>query len=632
MPLLKNRDMNSPADAAPASPSSAAENPANRQTVALEVPVTVNGARPLEGSEKREPFSESTKTVLVFSNGAVIRLASAVAAGQLLFLTNEKTKKEVVCQVVKSKTYSNVSGYVELQFSEPVAGFWGVRFPSERAASSEGSGLRANLVGATAKIAAEQFKTELKADDRSSNRAELLTAAEPSTEALKVEANRLQEQLSALMFEERPSASKSEKRPLVSSERVLSDTTAKLFEIAESKESEKAAPTLAATVKANLPAEEVKIPSWLEPLARNAATPAPPAETVHVAEATAPKETKKLQTPKSPAKATSGKAKAVAAAPVFGRTLLGPSGASSASHGGHKTLIFAIATGLAVAAAGATWYLWQPSSPWPGTGGAAAMNSGPAISPAASAPASTVVPASSTATAESSGSAAQTQPGNPGLRTGRQTPRATPASSIAPSASSSLGPAQVKAQPAVISERVPSAAASPLTASATADSGAEAVEPEAKRAGLGKVRLAKPKVNRTRQAGIAEPTLGETEGQAVPESGSLGGALVGENSPQPTAPAPETPIGGDVNPARLVSSVPPVYPALAKAQHVAGDVRIDALIDATGRVSSMKVVSGPTLLHTAAMEALRKWRYQPATLDGNAVSMHLTVTIQFRLH
>src|SRR5258706_1618561 len=102
------------------------------QPVALEVPVTVNGARAVEGSEKREPFSETTNTVLVLANGAVIRLSSSVAPGQLLFLKNEKTKKEVICQVVKSKNYRNVSGYVELEFTEPVLGFWRMRFPSDR--------------------------------------------------------------------------------------------------------------------------------------------------------------------------------------------------------------------------------------------------------------------------------------------------------------------------------------------------------------------------------------------------------------------------------------------------------------------------------------------------------------------
>jgi len=103
------------------------------------------------------------------------------------------------------------------------------------------------------------------------------------------------------------------------------------------------------------------------------------------------------------------------------------------------------------------------------------------------------------------------------------------------------------------------------------------------------------------------------------------------NSSQPAAPAPPLPVGGDVKSAKLISSVSPVYPALAKGQHVSGDVRIDALIDAAGHVTTMKVVSGPTLLHQAAMDALRQWKYQPASLDGKPVSMHLTVTIQFRL-
>src|SRR5271165_4501247 len=133
-PIVKDVE-NPAATTAPAAPATKPPQDASAtrpQPVALEIPVTVNGARTLEGSDKREPFSESTKTVLVFGHGAVIRLASLVAPGQLLFVTNEKTKKEVVCQVVKSKNYRTVTGYVELEFTEPAAGFWGMRFPSER--------------------------------------------------------------------------------------------------------------------------------------------------------------------------------------------------------------------------------------------------------------------------------------------------------------------------------------------------------------------------------------------------------------------------------------------------------------------------------------------------------------------
>src|ERR1700722_13311472 len=162
--IVKDSEANSSTlEAQSARPGAAAsEVVAKPQPVALEVSVTVNGARTVDGSDKREPFSESTKTVLVFGNGAVIRLQSSVAAGQLLFLTNEKTKKEVVCQVVKSKNYRSVSGYVELEFTESVVGFWGMRFPSDRiappAAPAAGSPAAPLAANPPATISASQNK------------------------------------------------------------------------------------------------------------------------------------------------------------------------------------------------------------------------------------------------------------------------------------------------------------------------------------------------------------------------------------------------------------------------------------------------------------------------------------------
>src|SRR5437870_5959336 len=144
-PTAKENDISATRPEGSRQPASTAVPPSDsaikQQPVALEVPVTVNGARALDGSDKREPFSESTKTVLIFGSGAVIRLASSVAPGQLLFLTNEKTKKEVVCQVVKSKNYRNISGYVELEFTESVVGFWGMRFPGDRIGAPSQSSL-----------------------------------------------------------------------------------------------------------------------------------------------------------------------------------------------------------------------------------------------------------------------------------------------------------------------------------------------------------------------------------------------------------------------------------------------------------------------------------------------------------
>jgi TonB family protein len=158
------------------------------------------------------------------------------------------------------------------------------------------------------------------------------------------------------------------------------------------------------------------------------------------------------------------------------------------------------------------------------------------------------------------------------------------------------------------------------------------VEPVQKKPGFGKVRLATPKVNRAtapQENGLPEPTLSVSD--AGVNADALGSGLAIANGRQPAAPESPLPVGGDVKPAKLTSSVSPIYPTLARSQHVSGDVKIDALIDANGRVTSMKVIAGPTLLHQSAMDALRQWKYQPATLDGRPVPMHLTVTLQFRL-
>ena len=183
---------------------------------------------------------------------------------------------------------------------------------------------------------------------------------------------------------------------------------------------------------------------------------------------------------------------------------------------------------------------------------------------------------------------------------------------------------------AAVTERIPKSNSSSANDAVSADvNSVEIVEPEARKS-LGKVRLAKPKVSHSVNSqtnGEMAPSL-DSGNEASSEDQNPLSANLANSSNQPAAPVA---VGGEVTPARMISSVPPVYPALAKTQHISGDVRVDALIDATGRVTTMKVISGPSLLHQAAMDALRQWKYQPASLDGKPASMHLTVTIQFRL-
>jgi TonB family protein len=58
-------------------------------------------------------------------------------------------------------------------------------------------------------------------------------------------------------------------------------------------------------------------------------------------------------------------------------------------------------------------------------------------------------------------------------------------------------------------------------------------------------------------------------------------------------------------------------------------VTLDAAVDSSGHVKSMKVLSGPASLRSAAMDALKQYRYEPAKLRGKPVAAHVTVKVEF---
>ncbi|MFZ3201449.1 MAG: energy transducer TonB [Candidatus Acidiferrales bacterium] len=70
---------------------------------------------------------------------------------------------------------------------------------------------------------------------------------------------------------------------------------------------------------------------------------------------------------------------------------------------------------------------------------------------------------------------------------------------------------------------------------------------------------------------------------------------------------------------KVRSKVTPDYPPLAKQMNITGHVKIEATIAADGHVVSTKVVGGSPLLVNAAMDALKKWRFESAPKDTDEV-------------
>jgi protein TonB len=82
---------------------------------------------------------------------------------------------------------------------------------------------------------------------------------------------------------------------------------------------------------------------------------------------------------------------------------------------------------------------------------------------------------------------------------------------------------------------------------------------------------------------------------------------------------------------RLIYNVRPVYPRLAIQAHIQGIVRLAALIDGTGTVERLKLISGHPFLVKAAFDAVKQWLYQPAMYNGVAVAVVTTIEVTFSM-
>jgi TonB family protein len=77
----------------------------------------------------------------------------------------------------------------------------------------------------------------------------------------------------------------------------------------------------------------------------------------------------------------------------------------------------------------------------------------------------------------------------------------------------------------------------------------------------------------------------------------------------------------------LIIFVQPDYPPLAKAASIAGKVRAEIIVDESGNVTSVKLLSGHPMFATSALAAIRKWKYRPFEVDGRPARVQTEVEV-----
>ncbi len=104
---------------------------------------------------------------------------------------------------------------------------------------------------------------------------------------------------------------------------------------------------------------------------------------------------------------------------------------------------------------------------------------------------------------------------------------------------------------------------------------------------------------------------------------------VSSQTDTPTTQGGPITLSGDS--VRVLHQVDPIYPALAMAAHLQGQVVVRMTIDEHGQPSDVEAISGPQAFQGPALKAARQWRFEPARQDGQPVAATFLLTLNFVL-
>jgi TonB family protein len=492
--------------------------------VAHEVRMKATGAHPDKSAGERQLFTEETSSVLVFENGGVIQLSAAVAPGQLLFLTNEESKREVVAQVKRKRRYKPASCFVELEFAEPAPRFWGMEFSAASALLPKDA--------KDAETAALVISAEATADELGE------PPPAPTVEevqALKRKVEALREQLKSM---EMPAAS--QQAPVATA---LPDASPPLAtgDVPSTEANPNSGADEAAGVAfagKSLPIEHDPVPTHLT-AAQQVQLPKPSLDFT-------------LSLPK-------------AKRPLRARGNFTPG-----FRGGVLRLAL-LTTALMVTAAGAAWYKhwipWKSAEKKPTVSvPTIAVNAGTSLSPESREAAKEHSEFSNTKVASD---APVTSPGMPPQR--------------------AVVPDTLAPEPADAAE---------FPAQHLASSGS---------LGQSAVKRPSPSTTLAGKSALVRPMAKATSDPIV--SSAVESVMV---------------------PPKLIKSVRAVASLDALRDFETGNVVIDAVVGTAGEVNFISVLSGPPSLRDAAGEAVKQYRYEPATRNGQPVPAHVNITMHFR--
>jgi TonB family protein len=565
-------NLSKPGSTAVSSESKPNQNPRSNP-VCLEIGVTIRslpGEKDEPSPGPAEPTREEARTVIVFDNGAVLRLASNFPPGQAVIVSNPQGR-DVVCRIVNTRNLPNVKGYIEVEFLEPITDFWGIHKPEGQSHAS-------------------------------SPPAAVVTQPKAVTQPQIV---------SSAPIPEAPAPARVE--PAAPEAVALIGKAPSFEDIAEVVH---VAPPPIARVKTPEPTPRI-------PVSRSSNDSTP--HTIEAARSYSPAGTSAPATELTSLSATWEGTPAPARMPSTSNDILGKFSAShatseSASTGspGKTPLILGGAAVILIALGAGMFFMRRGSSVTPSVAPVATVSQ----------PAARVPPAPVSIPTPDSPVVVDQPVAEP-------RPQALP---LSPAISSTSPiPKEIAATSTSSLQQAPRRQTSNVAATQPNQVDVKQPDPSTLRPQVARnLKMSAPTVE-SQSGTLVDGSVPNIDDATVSGAvGAPGGGLISTvshpNVPPPPALFPSANSSGKTaSEPKLIFSTRPVYPPLAKQSNVEGDVIVAAEIDATGKVVGAKATAGPMYLRQAALDAIRNWKYEPATLNGKPTSTQISVKIQFRL-
>jgi protein TonB len=139
------------------------------------------------------------------------------------------------------------------------------------------------------------------------------------------------------------------------------------------------------------------------------------------------------------------------------------------------------------------------------------------------------------------------------------------------------------------------------------------------------------------QSSVAPQTVPAGQNAGIPSS--LKSQIASSSTPENSGTMPAEAAMSSIEPVKLpepvawgllTQNVDPVYPDAAKASGQRGSVVLQVLIGRDGTVQDAKFLQGSLVFARAAIDAVKQWRFKPYSMNGRAISVQSTITLNFK--